>query len=360
MKDWSKFLVREWITSVRDDFPREIAVGFPHMGRTKIQRGDFATGQQYPDKEEWIKLVKMYSSTGKYNIFTCVYSEEQKKNNLMDCLFLDFDDNTGGKSYKLETVLRDVRTVAEHFRSNYSVEPDIRYSGGKGFHMYVYFPEKEFVNPKSVQSAIKREVLGLGVRTLDLVGESNRLCRLVYTLNVKMKGTPRLCLPIDLSWSASKIVDQSKWNTEYMEVQLYPSKKFGRHLRKVNKKIKDIEDEWGERATKKAFEGKLRPCFEDEIVASKFPPTENKQEQWTSVAWEYLRSGYDVHEVYDMMQKWSGEGFNPETTKYQLEYAKRRDMTPRSCLNLWKIKWCMGEVCPLFERNVLEKLGNEV
>ena len=113
-----------------------------------------------------------------FNIFTCVYSEEQKKNNLMDCLFLDFDDNAGGKSYKLETVLKDVKTTVEYLWSNYSVEPDVRYSGGKGFHLYIYFPEKQFVNPKAVQNAIKREILGLGVK--KIFSPQNKLKSFTY------------------------------------------------------------------------------------------------------------------------------------------------------------------------------------
>ena len=345
MKD-KNFLRREWINSVRDDFPREIAVGFPEAsGRQKIQRGSFATGEQYPEKEEWLKLVKMFSSTAKYNIYTCIYSEEQKTKNYLDCLFLDFDDNTGGKKVTLGDVWEEVKKVASYLNSQYEVEPDVRYSGSKGFHVYIYFPEMKVSRARDVQSEIKREIVGLGIKSLDLVGEMNRLCRVVYTPNVKWgESRPRLCLPVDLSWSVDKIVSQSKYNTEYKVVDIFPSKTFGRHIKKLNRKFKKIHVDWGKKNTGKAFAGKLRPCFEDEIVASKFPPTENKQEQWTSVAWEWLRAGYEVHEVYEMMEKWSGDGFNSQVTKYQLEYAKNRDMTPRSCLNLWKIKWCMGEI----------------
>jgi hypothetical protein len=344
--------------SVRDDYPREIAIGFPEAsGKQKIQRGSYATGEQFPDKDEWIKLVKMYASTGKHNIYTSVYSEEQKVRNLMDCLFFDFDDNAGGK-HSLEDVWLDVKKVAKHLESNYNVQPDVRYSGSKGFHLYIYFDEMEFRNPKMIQQAMKREIVGLGVKTLDLVGEMNRLCRVVYTLNVKLNRTPRLCLPVDLSWSIDKIIKQSKWNTEYMEVAVYPSKRFGKYIKKLNEKHQPLQV-W-DKVKGSDVTNPLRPCFEDEVVKSKFPPTENIQEQWTSVAWEYLRAGYSVKEVYKLMEKWSGETFKPDTTQYQLEYAKRRDLTPRSCLNLWKIKWCMGEVCPLFEKNVLQKLGDEI
>jgi len=159
--NWLKFL-RAHITPVT--FPRE--VGFPK--RVTVT-----------NRTQYIESIRRHN--GKDDCFVSLFSNPQINHRTYDCIFLDFDDESGTLS---DDVIRDVREAIVRV-SRYTKSYALYYSGNRGFHLYLYF---EPVRIKHFKRTCREfvQLLGLDeISTLDfkLVGDVRRLCRLPYTIH---------------------------------------------------------------------------------------------------------------------------------------------------------------------------------
>lgn len=138
--------------------------------------------------EELVDFIELYN--GKKNIYDSVYwyhDEPNSKNAIVDKIFLDFD-------YDDDFIFLDnIRRIAKVLHRQ-DIRFYIRFSG-RGFHLFILLEDKKLKNPKA---AIRKYVNELHNRTdttsdVSVIGDTRRVCRSLYTKNLKTK---LYCIPL--------------------------------------------------------------------------------------------------------------------------------------------------------------------
>jgi len=146
--------------------------------------------------------------------YTAVYTFRDKefKEPIIDRIFLDFDASEGS----LEDCWNEVREFAK-FLKLAKIAPLVVFSGKKGFHIYIFFPEAKL---KHQRESIRKFVTLLiarfesekrtKIKYLDkkVVGDMRRLARIPYTLH---EDTKRFAIIVrDLDMSLEEILEESE------------------------------------------------------------------------------------------------------------------------------------------------------
>ena len=368
MLDDLDFVRAQWVKSLHGDFPREFGTGFAYdedgKEKQRVVRGAlYGSDVKAYDEDTFVKLARMHFGVQNSNIYAGVNSERQKKSNRCDILFLDFDYNVKGAKMSLKEVWREVKSVHKYLLDEYKCDADVRFSGAKGFHIYIHFPERQFNSPDEVKRVFRNELRSkLSLKSLDLIGETSRISRLVYTWNRKLNSS-RMCIPVSVEWKLSKILEQSERNTEKLEVNVKKSMKIMKRLKRIDRKYTKIKPQKVV-FDNTSFNGTVRPCFEDEYIKKKFDENSKNHFWWLGITWELGETDLTMDEIFKKMAVFAGKGFDSQKTKEQLAFYEKKKQDGNayhaSCMKLFEWEWCMKEVCPLFQKNVLDKLADRV
>ena len=279
------------------------------------------------DPKELLRLIQ--DCCGKLK--PCYMSVQPYKARDQPCaiekLFFDFDSQDPIEAWK------DASRFAETLKRFYKVEPLIVYSGRKGFHVYVFlektveFELDQASVAKSVYSALQeRLAMGLELHTLDesVIGDIKRLARVPFSIH---EETGSFCYPVN--WDRQPIIPENLDTYRTLDSALLTSI------------IKEIKTRWKFSATSQPkFSGNMkgiRPCIEAALHSQLTGGTGHLMR--LAVAREYLAAGCSINEVVSLF---SGQNdFNPEKTRYYVQYAQRNSAAPFKCATIRKLGYCL-------------------
>ena len=259
----------------------------------------------------------------------------------LEKLFFDFDspDDTS-KAWK------ETEAFAEKLIEYYRVLPFITFSGGKGYHVYVFlkntvaFPihRAEFI--KKVYELLQHKLLkGFNFETLDqsVIGDLKRLARVPFSIHEK---TGKLCHPIALNHQFYDPKSLEIYRERGLDTSL---------IREVIKEIisrEKIQRSKHVRSKIYVSNSKIRPCI---LEALKKPlEGENGHLMRLAIAVEFLNKGYSADQVVVLFR--SQRDFSERKTRYYVEDAERRDYKPFRCSTIKKLGFCLGSSCPIYKR----------
>ena len=154
------------------NFYREYGVRFPDAG---FKRFVFKT------KKQFLRFLRKYRKPGN-DLYASVYTVEQMHEKKVDKLLLDIDCHDD--SVDVVTQIECAYIKAKHVIGKL-IENDVKYRvffTGRGFHIYVDFPEVRISNLKKTAKVFV-ELLGIDEYVDDKVFEYRRLARIPYTYN---------------------------------------------------------------------------------------------------------------------------------------------------------------------------------
>jgi predicted transcriptional regulator/energy-coupling factor transporter ATP-binding protein EcfA2 len=175
--------------------------------------------------------------------FTAVYAFRDKefKDPIIDRIFLDFDASEGD----LEDCWDEVREFAK-FLKLAKINPLVVFSGKKGFHIYIFFPEVKLKHPKeSIQKFVALLITRfesekkVKVRYLDrkVVGDIRRLARIPYSVH---EDTKRFAIIVrDLDQTLDDILEESV-NPKFIAVPIIRSQEAFIVLKYIDE-VTDVE-----------------------------------------------------------------------------------------------------------------------
>jgi len=161
---------------------------------------------------EYIEAIEK----NKNDIYTNVYSEPQIRESKVDKLYIDID------SPNLEDAFRAKNSVVGHFKRRYHLKPRTYFTAGKGFAIYLDFPEiiinykvlRKFVIAElRLEETDERAQFLCSCVDTSVLGDKRRVSRIPYTYNmrtnVKKGKYPFLCIPVKDHWSLAKVLSES-------------------------------------------------------------------------------------------------------------------------------------------------------
>jgi hypothetical protein len=229
---------------------------------------------------------------------------------------------------------RDANIFAEAMQKFYSVEPLILFSGCKGFHAYVFLKQVVYIGEtplafaKQVYEELQTRLIeGLNLPTLDaqVIGDIKRLARVPFSVHEK---TGSLCTPVD--GDRKPFVPESLQAYKTLDPELF------------SQIIKELKTRKQIASTKRTFHGVqkgIRPC----ILAALSKPLESGDGHLMrlAVAREYLAGGYGVEEIVQLFQ--AQPDYNPEKTRYYVQYAQKNPAKPFKCKTIRKLGFCLPD-----------------
>jgi len=227
---------------------------------------------------------------------------------------------------------RDACTFAEALKKYYNVEPLTVYSGRKGFHTYVFLKQVVYIGEtplafaKQVYEELQTRLIeGLNLPTLDaqVIGDIKRLARVPFSVHEK---TGSLCAPVD--GDRKPFVPESLQAYKTLDPELF------------SQIIKELKTRKQIASAKHAHAYKgIRPC----ILAALSKPLESGDGHLMrlAVAREYLAGGYGVEEIVQLFQ--NQLDYNPEKTRYYVEYAQKNPAKPFKCKTIRKLGFCLPD-----------------
>jgi len=258
----------------------------------------------------------------------------------LEKLFFDFDSKEDtSKAWK------EAEAFAENLIEYYGVLPFITFSGGKGYHVYVFlkntvaFPNHRADLVKKVYERLQRKLLkGLNFETLDqnVIGDLKRLARVPYSVHEK---TGKLCHPIALNHQFYDPKSLEIYREHGLDTSL---------IREVIKEITSREKiRKPARSKIHASNSKIRPC----ILEALKQPLEDEEGHLMrlAIAREYLNLGYSVDEVAQLFKTQSDYG-DGRKSRYYVEYLKRHPSKPVRCKTIQELGFCLGDSCEIYRR----------
>ena len=259
----------------------------------------------------------------------------------LEKLFFDFDspDDTS-KAWK------ETEAFAEKLIEYYRVLPFITFSGGKGYHVYIFlkntvaFPAHRTELVKQIYGLLQRKILkGFNFETLDqsVIGDLKRLARVPYSIHEK---TGKLCHPISLN------------HRFYDPKSLDVFREYGLDTSLIREAIKEITSKEkiqkpkSVRSTIRISNSNIRPC----ILEALKRPLEGKNGHLMrlAIAREFLNAGYSVDDVVALFK--GQEDFNERKTRYYVEYLKQHPSKPVRCSTIRELGFCLGDSCKIYRR----------
>jgi len=279
--------------------------------------------------------IPCYMSVQPYSGRDWVYGLEK--------IFFDFDSKEGTSKAWKEAV-----TFAENLIKYYGVLPFITFSGGKGYHVYVFlkntvaFPTHRAELVKRIYERLQHKLLkGLKFETLDqsVIGGIKRLARIPYSIHEK---TGKPCHPISLSHQFINPKNLEVYRVYGLDTSM---------IQDICRELK-LEEAFQEVLTCEKKDsniyktGKVRPCIQEALKRH----LEDKEGHLMrlAIAVEFLNKGYSVNRVVDLFRA-QGD-FDPSRTRYYVEDAKRKGYKPFRCSTIKKLGFCLGVSCSIYKK----------
>ena len=212
-------------------YPRE----FAH----KFKRG-FLRNERCIDSESIYLKSKFFDFK---DCYCSVYSfsqwsdsaEERKRYVKIDTILFDIDHEDN-----LTLSLLEAKKLVKYLLSK-DIVPRVYFSGAKGFHVFIDFPEIQLYDFKSLKDVASYFAKKLGISIDFNIYEPNRVSRLPYTVNTK---TGYYCIPIHtdkfLELHLSDILHMAK-DPKLYEIEVHENDVFLKYIRYFDMK-KALED----------------------------------------------------------------------------------------------------------------------
>lgn len=188
------FYSTQWLTHCHFEFPRKI--GFVKDPSPRRKKEIIQTQEEF--------LHEMWTHVSDLDLYVAVFSERQKEQQRYDTIYMDLDCK------ELDEAHADMQTIYTYYRDTYELLVRIYFSGSKGFHIYVDFPEVSFANYKGCVSQYVKELeryLGLSTVDWSVIGDAERISALPYTKHTET-GLTRI--PINPEWSLDRILGNAQ------------------------------------------------------------------------------------------------------------------------------------------------------
>ena len=228
MKVDKKDLLDIWDIHCKGKYPREF--GAP-IGKN---RSKFHRNVRISDAEVLYNFVNTWEFKDTY---ISVYafkewheeSEIRKQTARIDTLFLDFDHEDPRIAFL------DAKKLVRYLIEKKNIIPRVYFSGSKGFHVYIDFPEMDLFFKRDTLLAIANRFINkLKLKTVDTqVIEPARISRIPLTINTK---TGYRCVPI----KPQKFIELD-YNTlihfckeSYHIPEVYESEEFADYIRRMD------------------------------------------------------------------------------------------------------------------------------
>jgi len=219
-------LVELWDVHCKGQYPREFC-GISSNGNKKV-----ATRNIYI-KDAWT-LYNFADSWDFRDVYVSVYafkqwhdsSEIRKQSAIVNTLFLDFDHDD------LKVAFKNARKLVLYLLER-NVIPRVYFSGAKGFHVFIDFPEIDlFFKKESLRFTAQALIRKAKISCVDTqVIELARVSRLPLTVNTK---TGRRCVPIDpkkfVKLDCESVLHFCKYN--YTPIEIHESEEFADWVRR--------------------------------------------------------------------------------------------------------------------------------
>ena len=230
MKIDKEQLLELWNAHCRNQYPRE-----------------FCAINVVKDKKKAIRNIRISDANILYNfvetwefrdVYISVYpfkkwhekSDMRKQFAIVNTLFLDFDHEENPK-----IAFKEAKKLVNYLIEKKGIIPRVYFSGAKGFHVFIDFPEIDlFFKKETLRSAANRLVNKLKLTCIDYqVIELARVSRIPLTVNSK---TGYRCTPIDpkkfLAIDYDTLIHFCKYG--YNEIEVHESKEFADLLRRID------------------------------------------------------------------------------------------------------------------------------
>jgi|GEM_PF-5412056 len=317
--------------------PTEYASIFPRDCAIPYAYGD--AGEPLLTRLQLTNELSYYFLFGriKKDYFVAVYSNEQIEKRMVDTIFIDIDDRDINKSYEK---LWGILTRLERMGIDVG-KLRIYFSGKKGFHIFLDFDPiwlPNFVSFRSVCMRLLRELKIEKLIDIRTVGDWRRVSRVPYT---KHSGSGLYCYPVDPTESI-QVIKSEAVNPSIVEIKVNR-----RNCRSIRKYLKGIVKSYG-RVYKRNIECRisrrpkpegleLPPCIKAWL--SELAEThELDHYARLNIAIFLLRSGWSVDEIVNLFS--IANDFDEHKTRYQVEYAKKRELLMWSCHKLIDMGLC--------------------
>ena len=234
-------------------------------------------------------------------------------------LFFDFDSEGD-----LDRAWCDVVKFADALIRFYGVRPLIVFSGGKGYHVYVFlnrlysFEAEKIEIAKQIYLQLQKILLrGLELRSLDthVLGDIKRLSRLPFSLNEK---SGNLCLPIDLN------------RRFYLPCSLFGFQTFGLSEDFVKKACEEVKEKTLLKPLHRVniLRGQsesIRPIVRELIEECREGRDLTHRERLI-ILLEMLKAGCSDQEIHDVFR--NQPDYDEKKTQYFIEHARKRRYKP--------------------------------
>lgn len=162
------------------------------------------TRKMLKDLNELFEFILQCTRENKH-CYIAVYKfrDNNFKEPIIDRIFLDFDAEEGS----IEDCWIEVKSFAQ-FLQSIKIEPVIVFSGKKGFHLYIFFPETQLKHPKEAISRLVSLLVSrfesekkTKLKYLDkkVVGDIRRLARIPYTIHPETKRAAIIVRSLSMS-----------------------------------------------------------------------------------------------------------------------------------------------------------------
>ena len=313
----------------RDPYPRTALRLYP-----QLKRYDLESWEQF---EKFIYLNK--------DIYCALFSKYQRTEREYDMIFLDIDSHEMHMSYLLLDIVRERLEASgiEHYLINFS--------GSKGFHVYVPFRPTRLVN---FRNAVLEWIRDIGIQ--DYVDtsaiEPNRVTRIPYTINSK---SGLYCVPVGdraTKFTLESALERAKIGQGLNNIHVLMNEDLGFKLKtfdQVTSSSGVLGIVEGARSEMFANEKHYPQCMKRLVAMSKDGVPLNHDERLQMGIFLLHVYGGDVDQVAKYYELF--DDYKEHTTKYQLNYAKKRKLKMMGCDNLTDVGICCVEhsQCPFYD-----------
>ena len=309
----------------KNKFPRE----FAH----KFESGRFMRNERINDEYELKRLVEFYEYT---DCYCSLYAFREwhdmaavrKQTARVDCLVLDLD------SKDLKQSFREAQKLVSYLLSKKTI-PRVYFSGSKGYHVYIDFPETEIENFEALKRLGIKIAAKLKLITVDpSVFEPSRVIRIPFS---KHGGSGLYCKPInpekfvEMDYLTMKVFVRHSFSP----IEVHECKSFSKLLRyedfkvSVNKALRSIQRDykvsqndggWREKRIQQYTEALKRfgRLTADSRIA-KIHDNEHKARVHYNLL--LIEAGYTDSEIHELFKLF--EDYDERKVEYFLKYDRR-------------------------------------
>jgi hypothetical protein len=252
--------------------------------------------------------------------------KERNQPATVEKLYFDFD------SRDLRLAWREAVKFAAYIREFYNAEPLICFSGNKGYNVYVWLQNPVQLSSQKLKifykTAQKMLLKGLKIETLDPqpVGDVKRFSRVPYSIHQKTRNP---CVPVTINHNPTLISNVNAYREHGLTNQF------------TNLCLKHLENQSTFKRLKiiKNNEGRIRPCIKAALQQTLKRKSGHLMR--LAIAREFLAANYPTNEIVQLFR--NQPDYNPEKTRYYIEYAQKNWAKPFKCRTIRELGFCLPD-----------------